>query len=220
MLRDPYRKAYCRMMSSPSKHKAAREWRKNPRLFSTMHNTLLSCARCALWSLLLIAILAFWMITFARPTGWYRDDRGGHFQVVWELLELCSTTVQQDGKKTIMPGMISAQVRSPTHCFCTCCVHENWIHAAASMLFSNVHASTSAAVVLGMIIVCPSVHVVAYVTTADHNISASFLNPPLVCSMHKLCMQMAARQLYLRQTHCIDRCFCNGAQHCWPPSVC
>ena len=137
MLRDPYRKAHCRMVSSPSKHKAAREWRKNPHLFSTMHNTRLSCTRCALWSLLLIAILAFWMITFARPTGWYRDDRGGHFQVVWDMLELCSTTVQQVGKKTIMPGMISAQVRSPTPCFCTCCIHDGWIHAAASMLSSN-----------------------------------------------------------------------------------
>lgn len=102
---------YHQMLSSPSKLKAARHWQRSRSVFFSSLCSFLPGLRCALWGSLAAAVLLFWSITFVRPIGWYRDDQGGHFKVIWDTLELRSTATKGSGNKLIMQGMISTQVR-------------------------------------------------------------------------------------------------------------
>ncbi len=113
MFRHSHARPHHQMLSSPSKLKATRDWHKSQVVFSSMHSSVLPCVRCAAWGLLLACVVVFWSITFARPTGWYRDDKGSHFRAVWDTLELQSKAGQEQGRKPIMQGMISTQAR---HC--------------------------------------------------------------------------------------------------------
>ena len=111
MFRNNRTKAYNQSVPSPSKLKAMRGWQPDRIMFS-MHRAILLCARSALWGLLVSCVLAFWSITFARPTGWYKDDQGHHFQALWDSLEIQSQAALQVGNVPVMPGMNTAQARN------------------------------------------------------------------------------------------------------------
>ena len=98
------------MLSSPSKFKATRARQKTRGMIHSMHRRWQSCARRFLWALLASSLIAFWCITFVRPTAWYRDDTGGHFRDIWQTLELRSKSGAGSSNAPIMQGMISTQV--------------------------------------------------------------------------------------------------------------
>ncbi|KAL3136132.1 hypothetical protein ABBQ32_007152 [Trebouxia sp. C0010 RCD-2024] len=110
MFRRSHTREQYSISSSPSKHKAKNQ-RKARTLINRMHKRWQPCVRCALWALLAACIICFCCITFVRPTGWYRDDTGGHFGVVWEALQLeLPSQANENASKPIMAGMVGTQV--------------------------------------------------------------------------------------------------------------
>lgn len=112
MFRRSHAREHYDVSSSPSKYKVTKARKKAIGLIDSMHVRWQPCARCVLWALLAACVICFWSIIFVRPTGWYRDDTGGHFRAVWEALELPSRSGAENAGTPIMAGMVSTQVCS------------------------------------------------------------------------------------------------------------
>ena len=97
--------------ASPSKRSVAQKQGQRPFNVFRMRSNCLLGARLLAWAVLSTAMAVFWSITFVRPTGWYRDDTGGHFKAVWQKLQLNSSTTDQGRNVPIMPGIVSTQVK-------------------------------------------------------------------------------------------------------------
>lgn len=61
------------------------------------------------WFCVTACISAFWVITFLRPTRWYRDDTGDHFKAIWQKLQLHTSLLEQGKIITVVQGISNTQ---------------------------------------------------------------------------------------------------------------
>lgn len=63
------------------------------------------CIRSLLWTLIVTAFLFFFWALFARPTYWYGNESGGHFEKMWNGMEVPWHVLEDQVKNVDSPVM-------------------------------------------------------------------------------------------------------------------
>ena len=82
-------------------------------MYGSQQPAIMMFIRSLLWTLTGAAFLFFFWALFARPTNWYGNDTGGHFEKMWQGVEVPLHALEDQVKNVeapVMPGENNSMV--------------------------------------------------------------------------------------------------------------